>query len=132
MRELQSFRSMRRIDARRKNASALRLRFSQSLASLRALDDPTAGKYHKPFGVIGAFDDFSFDVRPDFRERLLEFRPLIATVGKELLQEGIHPEQGRQQQDAAFAGAGSECRRNERWRGATGPAYLREYGASCP
>ena len=32
---LQSFLSMRRIDARRKNASALRLRFSQSLASLR-------------------------------------------------------------------------------------------------
>src|SRR5262245_37901428 len=32
---LQSFRSMRRIEARRKNASALRLRFSQSLASLR-------------------------------------------------------------------------------------------------
>ena len=32
---LQSFRSMRRIDARRKNANALRLRFSQSLASLR-------------------------------------------------------------------------------------------------
>ena len=32
---LQSFLSMRRIDARRKNASPLRLRFSQSLASLR-------------------------------------------------------------------------------------------------
>ena len=32
---LQSFLSMRRIEARRKNASALRLRFSQSLASLR-------------------------------------------------------------------------------------------------
>jgi hypothetical protein len=32
---LQSFRSMRRIEARRKNASAFRLRFSQSLASLR-------------------------------------------------------------------------------------------------
>jgi hypothetical protein len=32
---LQSFRSMRRIEARRKKASALRLRFSQSLASLR-------------------------------------------------------------------------------------------------
>ena len=31
---LQSFRSMRRIEARRKKASALRLRFSQSLASL--------------------------------------------------------------------------------------------------
>src|SRR5262245_11703560 len=32
---LQSFRSMRRIEASRRNASALRLRFSQSLASLR-------------------------------------------------------------------------------------------------
>ena len=32
---LQSFRSMRRIEARRKKVSALRLRFSQSLASLR-------------------------------------------------------------------------------------------------
>jgi len=32
---LQSFRSIRRIEARRRNASALRLRFSQSLASLR-------------------------------------------------------------------------------------------------
>src|SRR6266496_2292011 len=32
---LQSFRSMRRIEARRRKASALRLRFSQSLASLR-------------------------------------------------------------------------------------------------
>src|SRR5882757_2855527 len=32
---LQSFRSMRRIEARRRKASALRLRFSPSLASLR-------------------------------------------------------------------------------------------------
>src|SRR4029077_6726382 len=32
---LQSFRSMRRIDARRRNASALRFRFSQSFASRR-------------------------------------------------------------------------------------------------
>src|SRR5271169_2307673 len=32
---LQSFRSMRRIEARRKNASALRFRFSQSFASRR-------------------------------------------------------------------------------------------------
>src|SRR5216683_2802351 len=32
---LQSFRSMSRIEARRKKASALRLRFSQSFASLR-------------------------------------------------------------------------------------------------
>ena len=33
--KLQSFRSMRRIEARRKKASATRLRFSQTLASLR-------------------------------------------------------------------------------------------------
>ena len=83
---LQSFRSMRRIDARRKNASALRLRFSQSLASLRqrfdgTLDNPTAGK-HESFGVIGALDDFSFELRQEFRERPLEFGSLIAAVGK--------------------------------------------------
>jgi hypothetical protein len=69
----------------------------------RALDDPTAWQHHKSFGVIGAFDDFGFEVGQDFRERLLESRPLIATVGKQLLQEGIHPEQGCQQKDAAIA-----------------------------
>ena len=61
------------------------------------------GKHHKSFGLIGALDDFSFEVRQDFRQRLLKFRPLIAAVGKELLQERIHPEQGRQKQDAAVA-----------------------------
>ncbi len=53
--------------------------------------------------LIGAPDDFSFEVRQDFRERLVEFRPLIAAVGKQLLQERIHPEQGCKQQDAAVA-----------------------------
>ena len=37
----------------------------------------------------------------DFRECLLEMRPLIGGVGKELLQERIHSEQGGKQQDAA-------------------------------
>ena len=102
---------MRRIDARRKNASALRLRFSQSLASLRqrlsqAMVRSTTqrrGQHHKSFGLIGALDDFSFELRQDFRERLLEFRSLIAAVGKQLLQERIHPEQSGKQQDAAVA-----------------------------
>jgi hypothetical protein len=57
---LQSFRSMRRIEARRKNASALRLRFFHFLASLRQRlrqtmvlqRDPPAGK----FGVLRAVD----------------------------------------------------------------------------
>ena len=102
---------MRRIDARRRNASALRLRFSQSLASLlqrlsQAIVRSTTqrrGSTTNTFGLIGALDDFSFEVGQDFRERLLEFRPLITTVGKQLLQEGIHPEQGCKQQDAAVA-----------------------------
>ena len=46
---------------------------------------------------------FSFDFGHDFRERLLEFWPLIAAIGKELLQEGIHPKQDREQHDAAVA-----------------------------
>ena len=28
-----------------------------------ALNDPTTWKHHKSIGVIGAFDDFSFEVR---------------------------------------------------------------------
>ena len=102
---------MRRIDARRKNASALRLRLSQSLASLRqrlsqAIVRSTIqrrGQHDESFGLIGALDDFSFEVGQDFRRGLLEFRPLIAAVGKQLLQERIHPEQSGKQQDAAVA-----------------------------
>jgi hypothetical protein len=83
---LQSFRSMRRIDVRRRNASALRLRFSQSFASRRQRlsyaivrsTTPTAWKHHKSFGSIGALDDFSFEMGKDFRQGLLEFRSLIA------------------------------------------------------
>ena len=105
---------MRRIDARRKNARVLRLRISQSLVILGkpsapvepsngALDDPTAWQHYKSFSLIGALDDVSFELRQDSRERLLEFRPLIAAVGKQLLQERIHPEQSGKQQDAAVA-----------------------------
>ncbi len=47
-----------------------------------ALDNPTAGKHHKSFGVIGALDDFSFELRQEFRERRVEFGSLIAAVGK--------------------------------------------------
>ena len=78
-----------RIDARRKNASALRLRFSQSLASLRqrlsqAMVRSTTQRRGSTtvLGVIGALDDFSFELRQEFRERPLEFGSLIAAVGK--------------------------------------------------
>jgi hypothetical protein len=53
--------------------------------------------------VIAASDDFSFEMRQNFRQGLVEPGPLIGSVGKELLQERIHPEQGREQQDAAVA-----------------------------
>ena len=83
------------------------MRFSQSLAAVEpgdgALDNPTAGKHHKSFGLIGALDDVSFELRQEFRERLMEFRSLIAAVGKQLLQERIHPEQSGKKQDTAVA-----------------------------
>jgi hypothetical protein len=42
-------------------------------------------------------------VRQDFFERVVELAPLIAGVSEQRLQERIHPEQGRKQQDAAVA-----------------------------
>ena len=53
--------------------------------------------------MIGAFDDFCFEVRQDFHQSPLELRSLIAGVGEQLRQEGIQPEHGRKQQDAAVA-----------------------------
>jgi hypothetical protein len=60
-------------------------------------------KQYKSFGVIGALDDFGFEIGEDFRQGLLEFRSLIAAVGKQLFQERIHPEQCRKKQNAAVA-----------------------------
>jgi len=53
--------------------------------------------------VIGALDDFGFEIGEDFRQGLLEFRSLIAAVGKQLFQERIHPEQCRKKQNGAVA-----------------------------
>ena len=53
--------------------------------------------------MIGAPDDFNFEVWQDFRQGLVESRSLIGRVGQELPQERMHPEQGRKQQDAAVA-----------------------------
>ena len=68
-----------------------------------AFDDPTAWKRHESFRPIGALDDFSFELRQDLRQGFLKVRPLIATIGKELFQERVHPEKGRKKQDAAIA-----------------------------
>jgi hypothetical protein len=58
---------MRRIEAWRKNASALRFPIlgQPSTAvepSESALDDPACGQDHESLGVIGMLDDFSFEV----------------------------------------------------------------------
>src|SRR5262249_14622756 len=108
---LQSFRSMRRIEASRRNASALRLRFSQSFASLRQRLSQAKvrstiqrrGSTTNPFVRSEALDDFSFELWQDLRQGLLKVRPLVATIGKELFQERVHPEKGRKKQDAAIA-----------------------------
>ena len=45
---------------------------------------------HKSVDLFGAFDDF--DSRwAGVRERLVEFRPLIAAVGEELIKKGNIP-----------------------------------------
>src|SRR5215468_6875949 len=102
---------MRRIEASRRNASALRLRFSQSFASLQQRlsqakvrsTTQRRGSTTKSFRPIGALDDFSFELWQDLRQGLLKVRPLVATIGKELFQERVHPEKGRKKQDAAIA-----------------------------
>src|SRR3974390_1599211 len=66
---------MRRIEARRKNASAFRLRHSQSLAKRRQ----------------------------NFCKRFRKFRPLISAVGEERLQKWKHPEQCRHDENASVA-----------------------------
>src|SRR4029450_3925152 len=55
------------------------------------------------FRPIGALDDFSFELWQDLRQGLLKVRPLVATIGKELFQERVHPEKGRKKQGAAIA-----------------------------
>src|SRR5438552_4723062 len=98
---LQSFRSMRRIDARCKKASALRLRFSQSLASLRqrlshAMVRSTIqrlGTTTNPAIRSERFHDFNVEMRENFRKSIGKLRSLIAAVGEQCLQERKHPKQ---------------------------------------
>ena len=52
--------------------------------------------------MIGALDDFSFEVWQDASQTFVESRPLIGRVGKELPQEWMHPKHGGKQDDAAI------------------------------
>ena len=53
--------------------------------------------------MIGSFDDFGFETRQNFRERVAKNRSLIGAVGKQLFEEWKLTEQRRQQYDAAIA-----------------------------
>jgi hypothetical protein len=68
-----------------------------------ASHDPALGQNGAAFDLIGAPDDLGFEVGQDSRLSLLEFRPLVAGVGEQPLQERMHPEQGGEKQDAAVA-----------------------------
>ena len=65
--------------------------------------DRTLGQLHEAFCLIGSFDDFGFEARQDFGERVAEDRPLIGAVGKQLRKEWKLTEQRCQQHDAAIA-----------------------------
>lgn len=53
--------------------------------------------------MIGSFDDFGFETRQDFGERVGKSRPLIGAVGEQLLEEWKPTSYRGQQIDAAIA-----------------------------
>ena len=97
------------MEARRRNASALRLRHSQSFASRR---QPSQAKVRSPIQRLGrttkAFlirplDDLDLHARHNSSDGSLKLRPSIAAVGKEPGQKRKGAEQGRHQRRAAVA-----------------------------
>ncbi len=61
------------------------------------------GSTMKSFGLIGAPDDFGFEVGQHSCQVIVELRSLIGRIGKQLLQERMQPEHRGEQHDAAFA-----------------------------
>ena len=102
---------MRRIEARRKNASALRLRFSQSLASLRqrlsqAMVRSTIQRWGKTTNPLTRSERLTISTLrcgKNFCNRFRKLRSLISAVGEERFQKWKHPEQGRHDENSAIA-----------------------------
>ena len=97
---------MRRIEARRKNASVVLPILGEPSAAIEpcdgALDDPAFGQDHKPADPIGAFDDFNVEMRQNFCKRFRKLRSLISAVGEERLEEWKHPKQGRHDENSSI------------------------------
>jgi len=102
---------MRRMEARRRKASALWLRFSQSLASRRQrlsqamerLNDPTLGFDDKALGAISAFDNLDHQTAHRCGGTVVEDGACIGAVSEQLAQERELSEQSGQQEYAAVA-----------------------------
>jgi hypothetical protein len=68
-----------------------------------ALDNPTFGQNDEALGPIGTTDDFSGQVRHDVRKAVMEYRPRIGAVSKQLLEERELSEQCGQEHQATVA-----------------------------
>ena len=96
---------------KRRNMRAVKLRFSQSLASFRqrlsqAMVRSTIqrlGKCDEALRLIGSLDDLDLDPRQGFADRSGEDRPLIGAVGEQFFEIGEPAKQRRKQQSAAVA-----------------------------
>ena len=67
------------------------------------LDNPALGQQNETRAAIGALDDLRLQMRQDRLASGVELLSLIAGVSEQRLQERIHPENRRQQQEAAIA-----------------------------
>ena len=99
------------MDASLMKASALRLRFSQSLASRRqrlsqAMVRSTTqrlGWDDEALHPIGSLDDLGLEIGQDAGQGAVKDRPLIGAVGEQFPEKGKQTEQGRQQRETAVA-----------------------------
>ena len=136
---LHSFRSMRRMEARRRKASALRSRHfpilgesAQRPSQARVRSTISAWQNDEAFGVARrTLDDLEVDARQNAFHRPLEIPASVASVGVELNEEREALRTGLP--SAARRRRGPECRRNARSRvHQVGFAYRQERAASCP
>ena len=98
------------MDASLMKASALRLRFSQSLASRRQrLSQAMVRSTTQRLGAdealhpIGSLDDLGLEIGQDAGQGAVKDRPLIGAVGEQFPEKGKQTEQGRQQRETAVA-----------------------------
>ena len=94
-----------------------------------ALDNPASRQKLKPFGVIGAFDDFDFEVRQKFGRSLERLALDIRRQQRAFVKTGTSRTRSREQ---ARRRHDLEYRLDERPHAAAGLTYRRGYGASCP